>query len=74
MLDCNVYGRELMEYPTVLAGLSDNRILIIEREEDGRFRVSEGCDEYFSARLTPEQLAALGRELIDVAGNQQVSG
>ena len=67
LLDCYAYGREMLEYPTVLAGLSDNRVLKIEREEDGRFRVSEGCDEYFSARLTPEQLAALGRELIEMA-------
>lgn len=66
-LDCNAYGTELLEYPTVLAGLSDNRILKIERKEDGSFRVAEGCSDYFSALLTPQQLAAFGRELIEMA-------
>jgi len=73
-LDCDAYGNEILEYPTVLGGLSDNRILKIEREEDGRFRVAEGCDDYFSARLTPDQVATLGRELIELANkgiNQQ---
>jgi hypothetical protein len=70
LLDCDAYGREMLEYPTVLAGLSDNRVLKIDREEDGRFRVSEACDDYFSAQLTSEQLAALGRELIEMANAQ----
>lgn len=73
-LDCDAYGREILEYPTVLAGLSDNRIIKIDREEDGRFRVTEGCDDYFSARLTPEQLATLGRELIEMANNNMTGG
>ena len=66
-IDCNAYGPEALEYDTVLAGLSDNRILTVERENDGRFRVAEGCDDYFSARLTAEQLESLGRELIELA-------
>jgi len=70
LIDCNAYGSEMLEYPTVLAGLSDNRVLTIERGEDGRFRVAEGCDNYFSARLTPEQLAAMGRELIEMANKE----
>ena len=72
-IDCNAYGKELLEYKTVLDGLSDNKILIVEREKDGMFRVAEGCDNYFSARLTAKQLAALGRELIELS-NVTVQG
>ena len=69
LLDCNAYGEEHLEYPTVSEGLADNRVVKVSRLEDGRFEVREMCDEWASARLTPEQLRAWGQELIDLANN-----
>jgi hypothetical protein len=54
-------------YASVLDSLVDNRVVRISREEGGTFRLMELCDEFYSVRLDPEQLAALGRELIEMA-------
>ena len=67
LLDCNAYGEERLEYPTVSEGLADNRVVKVSRMEDGHFEVREMCDEWAAARLTPEQLRAWGQELIDLA-------
>ena len=55
-----------MEYETILDALKENRIFEIERI-DGGFEITEGCDQYFRVRLTPEQLKALGEELMALA-------
>lgn len=62
-IDCND-GLEPSEYRTVLEGLADNRIVSFTLEENGLFRVREECDGFFIVRLTPEQLIALGNEII----------
>lgn len=74
LLDCDACGNEIREYPSVLAGLADNRILTVTRMADGRFRVAEACDDWFDARLTADQLAALGRELIELANAPREAG
>lgn len=63
LIDCNVHGEELLEYPTVSEALADNRVLKITRQEDGNFLVEEMCDEAFNAILTAEQLVAWAEEL-----------
>lgn len=55
------------EYPTVLEGLADNRILKITREPNGEFCLTEGCDDYFFVHLTSDQLSTLGHELIELS-------
>jgi len=55
-----------VEYETLLEALADQRVMTIE-VKDGGFEVGEACDNYFSVRLTPDQLRALGEELIALA-------
>jgi hypothetical protein len=62
-IDCDD-GLEPSEYQTVLEALVDNRVLSIKLEENGLFRLREECDGFFLVRLTPEQLIALGNEII----------
>lgn len=52
----------------VLDLLNDARVFAIQRGEDGAFGFYERCDEYFGKSLTREQVAALGRELLALAG------
>lgn len=47
---------------SVLAALSDARIFSID-PEDGQFCFTEGCDSYFSAKLTRDQVLLLADEL-----------
>jgi hypothetical protein len=54
-------------FDTLLLALADNRIVKIKKTADGNFRIREACDDYFSVELTPSQLTALGKELIDMA-------
>lgn len=54
-------------FDTLLRALADNRIVKIRKTEDGNFRLREACDDYYNVHLTPSQLAALGKELIDLA-------
>jgi len=63
LVDCNKYGKEPLEYPTISEALADNRIVKVTKDEDGRFRVEEMCDEYFAAYLTASQLRAWSDEL-----------
>jgi hypothetical protein len=55
-----------VEYETLLEALADQRAMTIEAK-DGGFEVGDACDNYFSVRLTPDQLRALGEELIALA-------
>jgi hypothetical protein len=68
LVDCNAYGKELVEYPTISEALDDNRIVSVTKQPDGRFQVLERCDDYYSSYLTREQLLAWADELRALAG------
>lgn len=55
-----------VKYKTLLEALEDQRVMTVEAK-DGGFEIGEACDNYFSVRVTPEQLRALGEELIALA-------
>ena len=55
-----------VEYDTLLKALADQRVMTVEAKEGG-FEIGEACDNYFSVRLTPDQLRALGEELVALA-------
>ena len=63
-----------VEYETMLEALANQRVMTVEAK-DGGFEVGEACDNYFSVRLTPEQLRQLAEELIALAhtSNAEVS-
>lgn len=71
LIDCTCYGPG--EYPTVLEALEENRVFSVKRQKGGRFRVQEECDRYYAAYLTPEQLRALGQELIEMAAEDDAA-
>lgn len=58
-----------LEYETLLEVLADLRVMTITAKYN-YFEIVEACDYYFSVRLTPEQLRALGEELIALASSQ----
>ena len=70
LIDCNAYGKEPLEYDTVSEALGDNRIVLVTKLPDGRFRVEECCDRWYYADLTQDQLRAFGQELIDMANGK----
>ena len=51
------------EGETILDCLSDARIFYIEKLENGKFKFTENCDEYFDAEMTKDQMKELIREL-----------
>ena len=55
-----------VEYDTLLKALEEQHVMTVEAY-DGGFEVYEACDNYYSVHLTPEQLRALGEELIALA-------
>ena len=50
----------------MLALMDEKRIFFLNCR-DGVFNITEGCDEWFSVRLTREQLKALAKEMMDFA-------
>lgn len=54
---------ELSDYPSVLAALKDAGVMTVKIMPDGRFRVRERCDRYYSVYLTREQVLAWADEL-----------
>ncbi len=44
---------------SVLSILESERVLSIERAEDGKFRFIEACDRYFACGLTASQVLDL---------------
>lgn len=48
-------------------GERDARVVSVTKTPEGRFEVREECDGYFSETLTADELAALGRELIELS-------
>ena len=76
-IDCANWGGTAIESDSVLSALAENDIVSVTPvdvkeypEQAGMFLIKEMCDEYFIGFLTPEQLAALGRELIELSGVQ----
>jgi hypothetical protein len=63
LVDCNSYTGELCEYPTISEALAENRIVGVTKDEDGRFKVCEMCDEGYSIYLTAAQLRVWADEL-----------
>lgn len=57
------YGKESSSYKTILEALSENRVFNIKLEQ-GKFRIKEGCDNFYDLYLTPEQMKELGEEII----------
>ena len=49
---------------TILDALSSCNVLDIEKLEDGKYRLWEGCDSYYFIDLTKEEIKDLGQELI----------
>lgn len=54
---------------TLLGALDEARVFNVSKEETGRFRIEESCDNWFFAVLTREQLLALADELRALAGS-----
>jgi hypothetical protein len=69
LLDCNAYGRQSLEYSSIIKAFAENRIVSVQPCDDaaGYFEVREMCDEYFIARLTRAQLLAWSDELRTMA-------
>jgi hypothetical protein len=61
----NCYGSR-QHYDTMLKAMDGCNIFTVE-EDGGFFTIIEECDNCFEAKLTPDQLEQLGRELIDLA-------
>lgn len=53
-----------VETDSIIEGLNEARVLEITRLEDGRFKLTERCDEWFSVALTADQMRLLAQELI----------
>ncbi len=52
---------------TMLGLMAECQIFSVDPTPDGKFKILERCDDYFSADLTKEQVLALAQELIDLA-------
>jgi len=59
----------LDEYDSVLQAMEKGYVFTIENNDDGTFDMCEGCDNYYSATLTKEQLIMLGQEIIERANS-----
>lgn len=58
--------------PTIerLTSGGENRVLSLESNGDGTFRLREECDGYFLIELSAEDLERLGQEFIQIARSQ----
>lgn len=59
-----VGNRHSGRYDTMLAALNNLNIMHVEVNKTGGFDIWEGCDSFYFANVTPDQLRALGEELI----------
>lgn len=59
---------KFVECETLIHALRSQSIMDIEAK-DGKFQLTEACDNYFSIWLTHDQLRILGQELIDLANS-----
>lgn len=55
---------------SVLDALSECRVFWIERREQGEYLFFEGCDGYFNAQLTKDQMLMLIDELKAMVENE----
>lgn len=67
-LDINQYDDELIEYESIIGALADNRLVSFVKEGD-MFIIVEQCDNYFTGKLTKEQLLGLAAELVALANS-----
>ena len=51
--------------------LHDERVFTIGKRVDGSYGITECCDDYFSEKLTRDQILQLAQELIDYVGKEQ---
>lgn len=61
----NVKGGK--EYASVITAVADCCVFNIDKNDDGTFTVTEGCDGCYCVDLSKEQLIKLGEELIALA-------
>jgi hypothetical protein len=61
----NVKGNK--EYTTILDAVGDCCVFHIDKNDDGTFTMTEGCDGYYRVELSKDQLIQLGNELIAFA-------
>lgn len=57
------HGEEVVESETLLNALNEQSVFKIVKSEDDFFLIEESCDNYFSVRLTREQLIDLADEI-----------
>ena len=58
-LDINAYGREFVEYDSILQGLKQEHLVSFKKMDDGRFEIKEMCDNYYVGWFTKEQMLKL---------------
>jgi hypothetical protein len=61
------YGVDISTPMLMRLSYDGRRILSVSRLKNGNFLLMELCDQYFWEEFTPEELAALGAELIAAA-------
>ena len=54
---------------TLLLAIKDARVMSIKPTSDGRFRIEEKCDDYYSVILTKEQMLMLAEEIKSIANS-----
>jgi hypothetical protein len=59
------------EFETMLHAVRMRGIIIVAQKEDSLFEVCEGRAYMNRVYVTPEQLAALGKELLELSGVKQ---
>lgn len=55
------------EGDTMIEALKYARIFSIKKQDNGKFKIKEKCDDYFYAYLTKEQLKDLAKELLELS-------
>lgn len=58
----------MIERPLIDKLYKEN-ILVINKQSDGTFLLTEGCNEHYSVKLTKDELSQLGTELIAMAAD-----
>ena len=67
MIEIDGDGLENSFGETVLAALCEAQVFIVDKTNDGRFRFTERCDDYYSAILTRDQMLLLAAEIAEMA-------
>lgn len=61
------HNKILEKHIELLRNLSDDRIMCVGYEQDGRFCLMECCDEYFYHDLTKEECLELSKMFKEIA-------